>query len=108
MGSCLAFVIVVLLGYGTARRNADYGDKAVMWGDVIAKRPYNARGHYNLGCALEEEGELDAVMAAYRAALRIRPSYAEAHNNLGNAFRERGSVDEATEHYREALRHKPH
>lgn len=107
--TAFAAVAAVALSFGLAtyRRNLVYHDRVAMWTDVSTKRPENARGHYNRGYALDEEGETQAAMASYRQALAIRPEYPEAHNNLGNALKEQGRLDEAMDQYRAALRQKP-
>ena len=45
--------------------------------------PEYANAHYRLGIALRFQGKLDAAIAEYREAVRLKPEYAEAHNNLG-------------------------
>src|SRR5262249_49915750 len=50
------------------------------------KAPRNARGHYNLGCALlGEEGTAaeDRALAEFLEAARLHPGFAPAHNNAG-------------------------
>ena len=63
--------------------------------------------NYNLGVALANQGDLDAAIHEYQAALRINPEYAKAHNNLGFAFTGKGNLDAAIREYREALRINP-
>jgi tetratricopeptide (TPR) repeat protein len=99
--------MVAALAQLTVRRNEDYRSEVSLWTDVVAKRPNNARGYYNLGYALTTQGKLDEAIAHYSEALRINPAYAEAHNNLGNALTTQGKLDEAIAHYSEALRINP-
>ena len=63
--------------------------------------------NYNLGVALANQGDLDAAIHEYQAALRINPEYAKAHNNLGFAFTGKGNLDAAIREYQEALRINP-
>ncbi len=95
------------LGLLTARRNEDYRTGLSIWNDTVAKRPDNARAHYNLSRALLDAGQVPAAMAQCEQALRIKPDYAEAHNNLGVALEQVGQAREAVEHYEQALRIKP-
>ena len=52
-------------------------------------------------------GELDAAIAEYQQALRLKPGYAGAHNNLGTALYAQGRAAEAVAQYQEALRLMP-
>ena len=64
--------------------------------------------HNVLGLALGRKGApADDVVAAFRAAIRIRPDYAEAHNNLGLVLIQSGRDDEGIAALREAVRLAP-
>ena len=68
----------------------------------------SAHGHYNVGCALDERGDLDGAEAAYRAAVAAEPGDPSAHNNLGTMLRlVRGDVDGAEVAYRAAVAADP-
>ena len=41
---------------------------------------------YNLGIALDEQGDLEGAIASYKQAIAFNPTYAEAYGNLGNAL----------------------
>jgi len=67
-----------------------------------------ADAHNVLGPMLGRKGASgDEVMAAFRAAIKIRPSYAEAHNNLGLVLIQSGNDDEGIAALREAVRLAP-
>jgi Flp pilus assembly protein TadD len=91
----LATLVIVALGFATARRNIDYSSEVVMWNDVVKKRPDNPRGHSNLGTALAELGKNDKAMEEFREALRIDPAFEPAHANLGLALFRDGKPAEA-------------
>lgn len=94
------------LGAATFARNADYASAERMWTDVVAKAPHNARGHYNLGCALLEAGGAEneeRALACFRETLRLRPDHTGAHNNAGTVLFKRGRHEEAASHFREGL-----
>jgi tetratricopeptide (TPR) repeat protein len=97
------------LGLTTIQRNQDYTSEQVIWSDTVAKRPNNARAHYNLGVAWSKmPGRLNDAIAQYEAALRLQPDYAEAHNNLGLAWAQMpGRLNDAIAQYEAALRLKP-
>ena len=46
----------------------------------------NYLAHNNLGVALQAQGRIDAAIAQYREALRIKPDYVHARTNLGKAL----------------------
>ena len=69
--------------------------------------PTIAEAHSNLGNALQDKGQLDEAIAAYRQAIALKPNYPEAYSNLGNALRDKGQLDEAIAAYRQAIALKP-
>jgi tetratricopeptide (TPR) repeat protein len=105
-----SLVGVVGLGMGglTFQRNGDYQSELSIWRDTVAKAPWNARAHTNLGaCLWETGGTLDEAIAQYRMALEFDPRYALAHHNLGVALYQSGNIDEAQTHYQKALEIDP-
>ena len=56
-------------------------------------------------CKADEK--LDAAIAAYREAIRLKPDYAEAHFSLGGRLVQQGKFDEAEAEFAEAKRLKP-
>ena len=71
-------------------------------------RPESHQAHNLLGLLLGRKGAPgDDVLAAFRAAIRIRPDYAEAHNNLGLVLIQSGKDEEGIAALREAVRLAP-
>ncbi|MBI3011354.1 MAG: tetratricopeptide repeat protein [Candidatus Omnitrophica bacterium] len=103
----LVTILVGTLGWVTIRRNEVYRSEVSLLRDVIAKRPTNARAHYNLGIALAEQGKAEEAGTHFVEALRLDPNYAEAHGNLGAVLAKQGKAEEAVDHYRRALRLNP-
>jgi tetratricopeptide (TPR) repeat protein len=56
---------------------------------------------------LQDAGDPDGAIAAYRKAVALRPRHAEAHNNLGLLLRRRGDLDEAVDAFRRATAFAP-
>ena len=50
---------------------------------------------------------MEAAIAEYRTALRLKPDHALHHSNLGHALREQGKLHDATADYRAAVRLAP-
>jgi tetratricopeptide (TPR) repeat protein len=107
VGVAALTILVALLGIATARRNIDYTSELVMWRDVVAKRPNNARAHCNLGKALAERGDAEDSLVQFHEALRCDPQFYEAHFNLGTELFRRGALDEAKTYLAEAVRLQP-
>ena len=67
----------------------------------------NSLAHYELGNALEQQGNFYNAIFNYSKALKINPKYAEAHNNLGYILTRQKRYKEAIDHYKAAIRIKP-
>ena len=65
LGAIVLVAIVATLVPITVRRNEDYRSTTAFWGDVIAKRPNNARAHVNLGDYLYKQGRVDEALARF-------------------------------------------
>ncbi len=82
-------------------------------GDVLEElaRKHGKRGepdfHNNLGNAYRARGELDAAIAEFHEAIRLKPSDEMFHCNLGIALAGKGEHEEALREYHEALRLNP-
>ena len=87
--------VLVLFGVATVRRVAVWDTELSLWSDVVAKSPHKARGHLNLGVALERAGRFPEAEAQARATLGLDPGNPLALNNLGNLLCRRGALEEA-------------
>jgi tetratricopeptide (TPR) repeat protein len=103
----LTLAAVVVLSYGTYRRNRVYESPLAMWSDVVAKRPGNVRAHYNLGRNLAQQGRLDEAAEAYRETVRLEPTHYFAYNNLGTSLVKQDKFDEAIEAFRKSRQIRP-
>jgi tetratricopeptide (TPR) repeat protein len=85
---------------------------------TIAVTTNDYLAYYNLGCYLENHGDINSAVQYFRKAVEINPGYAEAHNNLGIELVHAethhnldpslaGSPGEGIEHLRTALRINP-
>jgi Flp pilus assembly protein TadD len=64
----------------------------------------HARGHSNMGSALERKGDLDAAIRHYDRALEIQPDYPNALSNRAYAWFRKGDYTRAVADADEALR----
>jgi len=83
-------------------------DDAVMhYRRALALRPDYAVAHFELGVAMERQGDVSTAMEHYRAALELDASYPSAHNGVGFLLAEQGHLEDAITHYEEAIRFDP-
>lgn len=99
-----ALSMAFLFGGLTWTRNRIYHDELTLWTDTVAKRPGNARAHYNLAETLARTGQGPAAIEHYQDALRLDPNYAEAYNNLGVLLRQTGRGADARECFERSVR----
>jgi Flp pilus assembly protein TadD len=105
--SFAALAIALLFGGLAWERNRTYNDELTLWADTVAKRPGNARAHYNLAETLARAARLPAAIEQYQDALRLDPNYAEAYNNLGVLLRQTGRAADARECFERSARVDP-
>jgi tetratricopeptide (TPR) repeat protein len=101
-GTCLLLFAIL-----TWRQTAIYHNLVTLYTATLTKNPGCWMAHYNLGIALNDQGDADGAIAHYRQAVELRPSYAEAHYNLGRLLAQKGQLDEAIVHYEKALEINP-
>ena len=83
-------------------------------GDVLEElarkhgKPGEPYYHNNLGTSYRARGQLDAAIAEYREAIRLKPSDEMFHCNLAIVLVEKGAHEEALREYEEALRLNSH
>lgn len=66
-----------------------------------------AEAHRKKGVLLNEQGQYDAAIREFRAALRLQPSLARGHLGLGYALQGKGNLDKAVTEYRAAIQLQP-
>ncbi len=102
-----AAVIVSALAARTFVRNRDWHDDLSLFRSAVRQEPRSRHAHFNLGVALEDDGNLDGAKREWEAALAIQPGDAGAHSQLGTLAAVRGDLGQAEVHYRAALRSDP-
>jgi tetratricopeptide (TPR) repeat protein len=100
-------VLLLSLVFLTWRQTAVYHNLITLYTGTLTKNPDCWMAHYNLGIALNNQGDADGAIAHYRQAVELWPSYAEAHYNLGRLLVQKGQLDEAIAHYEKALETNP-
>ena len=90
----------------------DKGDPRMVLQEALArhnvqKNPGDFEAHYNLGAMLQAKEKLEAAVAEYESAVRLRPQDAVANNALGAALVGAGQAERAIEYLRTALKTRP-
>lgn len=73
----------------------------------LALQPDSPTLCYNLGLALQLNGDFADAAVSYRKAIELAPAHSAAHNNLGTVLKGLGKVEAAVEHYRYAVELAP-
>ncbi len=74
---------------------------------AIQIKPDYAEAYYNMGNALQVEGDLDAAIESFKQAIEIYPDYTGAYSNMGTALQDKGDLDGAIASYRQAIKVRP-
>ena len=103
----LAPVVLGALAVITWKECGTFHDLKTFYGTIVERNPDAFMAQNNLGIELRREGQLDAAIARFRGAIRIRPNYAEGNTNLGLALCAAGMSAEGISHYRTAIQSEP-
>ncbi len=94
--------------YGVAMFQHGYLDQAAdSFQQVIAARPDNAEGYYNLGTLNLRRNRFDEAKQYLQQTLKLKPNYPEAWNNLGMLAGQQGQMNEAVQSFRQSLALRP-
>ena len=107
---CLGALVAVataLLGQATIKRNRDYHSAALLWTDMLAKRPNSAIAQHGMGEVCLDAGRSDEAIRFFNRALELKPAFPEALTNLATALAQQTRYFEAAIYYREALQLRP-
>lgn len=85
----------------------DYKTAAEQFKLVRNSIPHSYVMYNTLGSVLRATGDLDAAIANYLTAIRIKPTCGDAHYYLGWIYQKRGKIKKAEKHYSKATRFWP-
>jgi tetratricopeptide (TPR) repeat protein len=103
----LALAVVLAFALGASRQARYWRDSTTLFERSLAVAPEPAVMHNNLAIAYQHDGNLEAAVRHYQAAVRVDPDYAPALTNLGALLRRQGQLEEAAALYRRALAADP-
>jgi Flp pilus assembly protein TadD/peroxiredoxin len=94
--------------YGVALFQHGYLEQAAeSFKQVIAAKPDDAEGYYNLGTLNLRRNDLQQARYYLEQTLKLRPNYPEAWNNLGMIAAQEGHGDEAVKNFQQSLLLRP-
>ncbi|MBU2538798.1 MAG: tetratricopeptide repeat protein [Proteobacteria bacterium] len=99
--------VLLLLMAATLKQVRHWQNTMTLFEHTLAVTNNNWLPHFNLGFALDRQGQTEAAVAHYQETLRIKPDYEQALNNLGLALDKLGRYDQAIRHYSAALQINP-
>ncbi len=94
--------------YGVAMFQHGYLDQAAdSFQQVVAAKPDNAEGFYNLGTLNLRRNDFPQARKYLEQTLKLKPDYPEAWNNLGMMAAQQGHPDEAIQNFQQSLKLRP-
>jgi tetratricopeptide (TPR) repeat protein/peroxiredoxin len=94
--------------YGVALFQHGYLEQAAeSFKQVIAAKPDDAEGYYNLGTLNLRRNDFQQARYYLEQTLKLRPNYPEAWNNLGMIAAQEGHADEAVKNFQQSLLLRP-
>lgn len=94
--------------YGVAMFQHGYLEQAAeSFRQVVAARPNDADGYYNLGTLSLRRNDFAQARRYLERTLELKPAYPEAWNNLGLMAAQEGNPQEAIRNFRQALALRP-
>jgi len=99
--AALVVVVLFLVAYPVV---GHWRDSRALFSHGVKACPASGDAHFNLGMALEAEGDMAGAAREYRTAIRLRHGIAEAHYNLGNILMHSGRTQQALAEFEETLK----
>ncbi len=94
--------------YGVAMFQHGYLEQAAAsFQQVVAARPDDAEGYYNLGTLSLRRNNFAQAREYLQQTLKLKPNYPEAWNNLGMMAAQEGQADEAIQSFKQSLQLRP-
>jgi tetratricopeptide (TPR) repeat protein len=113
--SAVSAIILIVLILCTSRQLGYWQNSVAVFSRALEVNPNNVLAEYNVGQALQSQGDQAGAMSHYLHALEIQPSRVEAVRdfrpsarvNLGGILAEEGKWTEAEAQFREVVRQRP-
>lgn len=102
-----AAALLLVMAYGTYRRNIVWRTEESLWLDVTQKSPRNGRGLMTYGVIRMGKGDYATADDYFQRALPLVPQYSYLHVNIAILKGALGRSAEAEEHFRLAQTYDP-
>lgn len=86
---------------------ARYKEAAQIFAKAVVKNPKEPYTHIFLGISLYWQGQVQAAIAEYQAALKLDDKNPEAHQLLGIAYAWQGKIEDALKCFQTAIKYAP-
>jgi tetratricopeptide (TPR) repeat protein len=96
-------VVSAALVLATLQRNSEYASEQGIWRTVLDRHPHG-RAYYNVGIALDEQGQIEGALDHWRRAVDDEP---RAHYALGVRYERMDRNEDAVREYQAFLKRKP-
>ena len=100
-------VLLLAAAFTTVRRNTDWKNDLSLFGSVVRSQPDSVFGHYNLGCAFRESGDLISAKREWERTLDIDPNNSQALNQLGSVYYISNFPVKARDYFTKAIQMNP-
>ncbi len=108
LSRALFVCILAALAATAFARNTLWEHDATIWENTVARSPFKARAHYNLGRIYQDREQLiDKALEQYRIVVALQPDHDRVHNNLGNIYLSQGREQETITEFELAVKYNP-
>jgi len=107
MAKVATFMAIAFLAALTVKRNLEWKDDVTLFASVVKNDPSSRKGHFSLGNALKDRGQLAAAQREWEKTLELDPGHPEALAQLGTLAAIQGNLPKAERYYLTALRFDP-
>ena len=91
----------------TWNRNKLYNNPMLLWQEVIARYPSNARAYNAVGSIYHKLNEHEKAIHYYQKAIELDPLGSKAYNNLGMIHHDLKEYEKAVAYYQKAIELEP-
>lgn len=103
-----AVLVLAALAISAHTQAYYWQDTITLFQRAVEAVPNNPRARVNVGDKLYQDGNYEAAIRQFNAALRIDPDMAIAHYDIALCLKELGSTSQAIHHLRRACALSPH
>jgi len=103
----LALILVLVYGFRTYARNADWRTNHSLWVNTCQVSPNSHNAWNNIGDDYDKLKDYSSAVKGFTQSTLVKPNYADAYHNRANIFYKIGRLDMARESYETGLKFNP-